>query len=98
MLFVLFSEYVLVYSGTCQSNNRLDVPEADCETAAKFLGLDDTVITETHPDYPPGCYLYNSASVYFNREESSAVKCGNSGDNCICGIDHSNSGNGSPSY
>ena len=97
---LLAVEYSLVSSGTCQSNNRDEVPQADCETAAVALGLSDTSVTvETDDRYPPGCYKYrNDDKLYFNLADSSAVNCGNSGDNCICEFDHSNGGSVSPSF
>jgi hypothetical protein len=90
---LLFSEYALVLSGTCQSNNRYEVPQADCETAATNLGLSDTSADVTsYTARPPGC-IYNSVDdvLRFNPLETSETSCG-SGDynyDCICGAPES---------
>ena len=85
-----FARYALVSSGTCQSNNRDDVPQEDCVTAAVAVGLlemeEDTEAGDgSDTDYPPGCYQHNNGNLYFNLAESSIVRCGTSGDNCLCG-------------
>ena len=73
-------------SGTCQSNNRYDVPQKDCEAAAVALGLSDNLaIVETESVYPPGCYWYSGGILFFNLEGTSAVNCGTIGDDCLCG-------------
>jgi hypothetical protein len=82
------TEYALVSSGTCQSNNRDRVQQkADCEAAAEALGLSDTS-AELVPDleYPSGCYLWGYASgLYFNAAESS-TSCGSYSIMCLCGM------------
>jgi hypothetical protein len=80
-----------VSSGTCQSNNRYDVAQVDCETAATSLGLSDTSASlNSYSTRPPGC-IYNvdidSGHLRFNTLETSLTDCG-SGDlsyDCICG-------------
>ena len=85
MRVLLCAEYALVSLGSCQSNNRFEVLEADCDAAAVALGLSDTSATaEIDFDYPSGCYQYRDGSLYFNRAPST-VRCGTDGDNCICG-------------
>ena len=88
---LLFSEYSLVSSGTCQSNNRYEVPQAVCETAATSLGLDfygnDDLPGDCY-DCPPGCIISDYNELNFNAL-SSFVSCG-PGDreeeyDCICG-------------
>ena len=93
--------YVLVSSGTCQSNNRDEVPQADCETAAISLGLSDTsVFVGTDSAYyavrPEGCIYDGSSNLRFNTLTTS-LGCGADGHDCIC-ADHSNAGSVSPSF
>ena len=79
----IYLGYALVSSGTCQLNNRYDVSQADCETAATALDLNDNSAEEDYnAGYPPGCYLWNSA-LYFNTAVSS-VRCSDES-NCVCG-------------
>jgi len=82
----LTTGYSLISSGTCQSNNRYEVPQADCETAALALGLSDTSATIGNygSGYPSGCFYLQSRSLYFNLSPV-GVSCGTSGDDCICG-------------
>ena len=81
---VLFSGYTQVSSGTCQSNNRYDVPQADCETAASSLGVSFGT-TVSFNDAPSGCFAFTNGAVWLNTYELSAVSCGTSGYNCLCG-------------
>jgi hypothetical protein len=87
----IFSGYALVSSGTCQSNNRYEVPQADCETAATSLGLSDTSVSlNEYSARPPGCiYLTKTTTdiLRFNTMATSETSCG-SGDynyDCLCG-------------
>ena len=96
----LCSIFTLISSGTCQSNNRDEVPQVDCETAAISLGLGDTsVYVGTDPAYyavrPEGCIYDGSSNLRFNTLTTS-LGCGADGHDCICKFDHSNGGSVSP--
>jgi hypothetical protein len=86
---LLYSEYALVSSGTCQSNNRYDVTQADCETAATSLGLSDTSAhVGSDGDRSPNCIYASNGWLMFN-DASNDVACGTADGShsydCICG-------------
>jgi hypothetical protein len=82
-----------VSSGTCQSNNRYEVPQADCETAATSLGLDFYGYDRSDycDDCPPGCIFISDYNVLNFNTLSTSLSCGSEdshfGDayDCICG-------------
>ena len=60
--------------------------KAECEQAARQLGLSDTTAREYNVvnDWdPPFCYYVNGAILYFNSKGDSTGTCRNS-HNCIC--------------
>jgi hypothetical protein len=79
----------LASSGTCQANNRYEVPQVDCETAAISLGLGDTsVYVGTDPAYyavrPEGCIYDGGSNLRFNTL-STSLSCGADSHGCLCG-------------
>ena len=88
--------YVLVSSGTCQSNVRDEVPQADCEIAATSLGLDTTVeIFNSANSVASGCLNSPAQGRTIFVTNSVSNDCGTAGYDCICAVDHSNAGNAS---
>ena len=90
--------YTLVSSGTCQSNNRYEVPQADCETAAMSLGLDDldaTVEVTIWSNVANGCIHSSAQSTTAFVTNSVSNDCGTYGYDCICA---DNAGSVSPSF
>ena len=58
--------------------------KAECEDAASKLGLSDTTAwEETESGYPPYCYFYDGAYLYFNKNGNSGTQCSSHGA-CIC--------------
>ena len=64
--------------------------KADCEQAARQLGLSVTVAeVVTESDWPPNCYFYNGDShgngktLYFNNDHNAVSEC-NDSKICIC--------------
>ena len=58
--------------------------KAECEEAARQLGLSDTTATgEREPDYPPYCYFLDGEDLWFNRNGNSESPC-LSDEVCIC--------------
>ena len=65
--------------------------KADCEQAARQLGLSVTVAkVVTESDWPPNCYFYNGDShgngktLYFNNDHNAASECNPGSRVCIC--------------
>ena len=76
------SRYIMVTSGsTCKRVTS----KADCEEAARQLGISDTEASEeTVADYPPYCYFYMGRSLYFNNNGNATSQCNSESRACIC--------------
>ena len=76
------SVYTMVTSGsTCKRVTS----KADCEEAARQLGLSDTEASEeTVATWPPYCYFYNGQSLYFNNNANATSQCNPDSRVCIC--------------
>ena len=73
--------YTMVTSG---SNCGRVTSKAECEEAARQLGLSDNVASEESvSNWPPYCYFYNERSLWFNNYGDAVSQCTNSAA-CIC--------------
>jgi hypothetical protein len=82
--------FVLVSSGTCETNNREEVSsQYDCEEIAWIMGVSYSDITSIFDrgEWPSGCFYQTSGNqyyLYFNRAVSTA-SCQGGVNTCICG-------------
>jgi len=65
-----------VKSGQCTSAELIKTA-ADCQAAAKVLGLNGTVVTGSYYSDPSGCSWATGGYLYFNTNKASTVACGN---------------------
>ena len=75
-------EYTRVTSGsTCERVTTM----AECEEAARKLGLSDTTAREESvSDYPPYCYFYKGRLLWFNNNANANEPCNSDSKVCIC--------------
>ena len=73
--------YIRVTSGsTCERVTS----KAECEEAARQLGLSDTVaLEESKSNWPPYCYV-NINALYFNINGTATSHCNSNSRICIC--------------
>lgn len=72
------------FQGTGSGCDRITT-KADCEEAARIMGLSDTVASEeTSTSFPKYCYYYQGKTLWFNKGFDSPVQC-SSTHPCICG-------------
>ena len=81
------SVYELVTSGSCNWITTM----AECETAARALGLSDTSVEDdaafTEGGWssdPPYCYLWIGRETHLRFNVGTNTGSCNSGDNCLC--------------
>lgn len=75
-------KYIKVTSGS--SCIRV-TSKAECEEAARQLGLSDTLATEEEKsNWPPHCYFNKEKSLYYNKRSDSARDCNSHTRTCIC--------------
>ena len=94
--------YILVSSGTCQSNNGYELTQADCGMVAAYgLHEDGPPITPTYwpvqtwDNVANGCIHSSSQDITAFVINSHMLLCGSNGYDCICAFDHSNAGSAS---
>ena len=73
--------YRVTKGSTCERITSM----AECELAAKQLGLQDTDPTwEDVSSWPPYCYSINGRHLWFNNNGNSDIQCNSDDKICIC--------------